>query len=66
MMQECERVAALNGADPRGKFSVVRFLHAFYFDEHLCMVLELLDCTLLEYMVGVLRLEFGSLVLCDP
>jgi serine/threonine protein kinase len=50
-LQECQRIAALNTADPRAKFSVVRFYHAFYFDDHLCIVLELLDCSLLEYMV---------------
>ena len=47
----------LNAADPRGDAHIVRLLDTFHFGQHLCIVLELLDCSLLQYMVR-LRLRF--------
>ena len=49
-LQEVEKLCWLNGRDQHHQSHIVRLLGAFYFQQHLCLVLELLGCSLLHLM----------------
>ena len=49
-LQEVEKLCWLNGRDAQSQSHIVRLLGAFYFGQHLCLVLELLGCSLLSFM----------------
>ena len=49
-LQEVEKLCWLNTRDTHCQSHIVRLLGAFYFQQHLCLVLELLGTSLLNYM----------------
>ena len=49
-LQEVEKLCWLNTRDVHCQSHIVRLLGAFYFQQHLCLVLELLGTSLLNYM----------------
>ena len=49
-LQEVEKLCWLNTRDTHCQSHIVRLLGAFYFQQHLCLVLELLGTSLLNFM----------------
>ena len=49
-LQEVEKLCWLNGRDCAAQSHIVRLLGAFYFHQHLCLCLELLGSSLLQFM----------------
>jgi serine/threonine protein kinase len=50
-IQECQKIQMINDIDAENNVHVVRMIGHFYFGNHFCIVLELLGCSLLQFMV---------------
>ncbi len=50
-IQECQKIHLINHIDQEDNVHVVRMIGHFYFGNHFCIVLELLGCSLLQFMV---------------
>eukprot|EP00475_Leptophrys_vorax_P033131 TRINITY_DN51833_c0_g1_i2.p1 TRINITY_DN51833_c0_g1~~TRINITY_DN51833_c0_g1_i2.p1 ORF type:complete len:502 (+),score=82.79 TRINITY_DN51833_c0_g1_i2:990-2495(+) len=49
-IQECQKIQLLNNVDNDDNAHIVRMIGHFYFGNHFCVVLELLGCSLLQFM----------------